>query len=158
MEEVFKRTKIFDYPPASHIESHSHGSSPDRSVASLQIGHTRPRSFSSHHPSRHPREVFEERFEESDRIAGPLTIVEPDRKSDREIRREIAALEAEQRALRFERESDDTRIRTINVRDRDDFDLVERREFIEERPGREWETIRVEKDRKGRMALVRSTH
>jgi hypothetical protein len=50
------------------------------------------------------------------------------------------------------------RIREIGVRDRDDFDVVERREVFEERPSRDRETIRVEKDRKGRMALVRSTH
>jgi len=158
VEEVYKRTEIIENAPTFHIDSRSRGSSPDHSVASLRVGHTRPRSVSSHHPSRHPREVFEERFEETDRVVGPLTIVAPERKSEREIRREIAALEAEQRALRLEREADDHRVRTLSIRDRDDFDLVERREIIEERPSREWETIRVEKDRKGRMALVRSAH
>ena len=49
-------------------------------------------------------------------------------------------------------------MRALSVRGRDDLDIVERREIIEERPSREWETIRVEKDRKGRMAVVRSTH
>jgi hypothetical protein len=158
VEEVFKRTEIIENAPTLRIESRSRASSPDRSVASLQVGRTRPRSASSHHPSRYPREVVEERFEESGRIAGPLTLVVPERKSDREIQREIAALEAERRVLRLERESDDTRIRKLSLRDRGDFDVVERREIIDERPSREWETIRVEKDRKGRMALVRSTH
>lgn len=158
VEEVFKHTEIIENAPTIRIDSRSRGSSPDRSVASFQTGRIRPRSYSSHHPSRYSRDVVEERFEESDRIAGPLTVVVPERKSEREIGREIAALEAERRVLRLERDADDKRMRALSVRDRDDVEIVERREIIEERPSREWETVRVEKDRKGRMALVRSTH
>jgi hypothetical protein len=111
---------------------------------------------STHH--HHPRE-FEE-IEESATVAGPLALLVPDRKSDREIRREIASLEAERRALRLERESDDNRAVALSIRDRDGYEVVERREVIEDRPyrEREREVVRVEKDSKGRMALVRSTH
>lgn len=111
--------------------------------------------MSTHH---RPRE-FEE-IEESATVTGPLAVLVPERKSDREIRREILNLEAERRALRLEREADDKRAVSLAIRDRDGYDVVERREVIEERPfrEREKEVIRVEKDRKGRMALVKSTH
>jgi len=157
VDEVFKRTEVIENPPALLIESRSRTSSPGRSLAP-RTSRIRARSASSYHPSHYPREVVEERFEESDRIAGPLTLLTPERKSDREIRREIEALEAERRVLRLEREADDRRVRTLSLRDRGDVELVERRDIIEERPSREWETIRVEKDRKGRMALVKSTY
>ena len=98
-------------------------------------------------PPRHSHEHFEERIEESNHIGGPLTVLVPeerrvtrierDVRSEREIKDEIRALEAERRMLRYERDGD--------------FEIVERRE-----PRRE--VIRVEKDRKGRMALVRSAH
>lgn len=66
-------------------------------------------------------------------------------RSDEEIRREIAQLERERKALILERD----------VRETDyDFELVERRESRE----KERDIVRVEKDRKGRLALVRSTH
>jgi hypothetical protein len=97
--------------------------------------------------------VFEERIEESNHIGGPLTVlvpgdhrhiderritrVERDIRSERDIKDEIRQLEAERRMLRYEREGD--------------FEIIERRE-----PRRE--VVRVEKDRKGRMALVRSAH
>lgn len=113
--------------------------------------------MSTHH---HGREIIEDRVEESNTIIGPLAIVGAERhsKSDREIRREIASLEAERRALRLEREADEKRAVVLAIRDRDDYEVIERREIIEDRPSREREILRVEKDRKGRMALVRSTH
>ena len=62
-----------------------------------------------------------------------------DTRSDREIKEEIRALEEERRMLKYERETEV------------DYEFVEKRE-----PRRE--VIRIEKDRKGRMALVRSAH
>lgn len=98
-------------------------------------------------PRHHHHEHFEERIEESNHIGGPLTVLVPeerrvvrrerDVRSEREIREEIRALEDERRMLKYERDGD--------------FEIVERRE-----PRRE--VIRIEKDRKGRMALVRSAH
>ncbi|KAH7120941.1 hypothetical protein B0J11DRAFT_532974 [Dendryphion nanum] len=102
-------------------------------------------------PSRHGHEVYEERIEESNHIGGPLTVLVPeerreerrlvhrerDYRSEREIKDEIRALETERRMLKYERESD--------------YEVIERRE-----PRRE--VVRVEKDRKGRLALVRSAH
>jgi hypothetical protein len=58
-------------------------------------------------------------------------------RSERDIRDEIRQLETERRMLKYEREGD--------------YEIVERRE-----PRRE--VVRVDKDRKGRLALVRSAH
>jgi len=58
-------------------------------------------------------------------------------RSERDIKDEIRQLEHERRMLKYEREGD--------------YEIIERRE-----PKRE--IIRVEKDRKGRLALVRSAH
>lgn len=57
------------------------------------------------------------------------------RRSERDIRDEIRMLEEERRMLKYERDGD--------------------YEIIETRPARR-EVIRVDKDRKGRLALVRS--
>lgn len=62
---------------------------------------------------------------------------ERDVRSEREIKEEIRMLEEERRMLKYERDSD--------------YEIVERRE-------KPREVIRIEKDRKGRMALVRSAH
>ena len=101
-----------------------------------------------------------------------MTIVLPERHrhSDRDIKAEIRALEAEQRALRYER-NDNTAMR-LHHHPEESYEVVEYRErrperhhggemveYVERReksPKRE--TVRVEKDRKGRMALVRSSH
>lgn len=100
-------------------------------------------------PSRHGHEVYEEEIKESAHIGGPLTVLVPHEerrvvrherdivRSERDIKEEIRALEAERRALKYEREND--------------YEFIERRE-----PRRE--VIRVDKDRKGRLALVRSAH
>jgi len=73
-----------------------------------------------------------------------LAVVVPSRRhtDEESIRREIAALEAERRLLKLERSD----------RHRDgEWEVIE----TDRRPK---EVIRVEKDRKGRMALVRSAH
>lgn len=136
----------------------------------------RSRSTNTRRPSSPPRPVFEERV---DRVyeerSTPhhhhhthntaLVVPDRDRRSDRDIQAEIRALEAEQRALRLERDSGDRRDLALRVRERpeDEFQLVEYRdrrpvyeEVREKSPARN--VVRVEKDRKGRMALVRSAH
>jgi hypothetical protein len=105
-----------------------------------------------------------------------LAIVVPRAQTDREIRREIRALEAEREALRFEREGELRLEKVDRRRSGGDWDLV-----LLEREGRDYrhddydnyhrhrhihrhhhsrprEVVRVEQDRKGRMALVRSRH
>jgi hypothetical protein len=99
-----------------------------------------------------------------------LAIVVPRGQTDREIRREIRALEAERQALRFERGADWGRLEEVDHRRRSagEWDLV-----VRERDYRDYhdhghhhhnhhhrprDVVRVEQDRKGRMALVRSRH
>jgi hypothetical protein len=86
-----------------------------------------------------------------------LAVMVPDRHrhSDAMIRREIEDLEAERKALRLERAADWRLVEAERLRD-GEWELVEReRERDRTRPRN---VIRVEKDRKGRMALVRSAH
>lgn len=79
-----------------------------------------------------------------------MTVVVPERRSDREIKDEIRRLENERRALQLERRADELRLAPTEYRETE-------YEIIEERP-RERNVIRVDKDRKGRLALVRSSH
>jgi hypothetical protein len=93
-------------------------------------------------PSRH--EVYEERIEESNHIGGPLTVLVPDERRHRgehDVKNEIRRLEAERQLLKYERESDRF----------SEYEIVERRD-------KERDVVRIEKDRKGRLALVRSSH
>lgn len=84
-----------------------------------------------------PHARYEDHFEQSAHINGPLTSLVPRRpRGEREIREEIRSLEEERRLVRFDRETD--------------------YEVVEAKPSRD--VIRVEKDRKGRLALVRSSH
>ena len=101
-----------------------------------------------------------------------MVVQDRDYRSDRDIQAEIRALEAERRALKLEREAEERRDIATRIRDRplteEEYHMVEHSEhrpretlYIEERerersPPRN--VIRVEKDRKGRMALVRSAH
>ncbi|KAF2805507.1 uncharacterized protein BDZ99DRAFT_466499, partial [Mytilinidion resinicola] len=95
-------------------------------------------SVRSASPPRH--EHYEERIEESNRIGGPLQVLVPgDRRDERDIKAEIRRLEDERRLLKYEREND----RLV------DYEVIERREPVRE-------VVRIEKDRKGRLALVRS--
>jgi hypothetical protein len=100
---------------------------------------------------------------------GALVVQEREYRSDRDIQQEISRLEAERRALRLEREAEDRRNMALQIRERgvDEYQLVEynqprvAREVLEvydrdRSPPRN--VVRVEKDRKGRMALVRSSH
>lgn len=82
-----------------------------------------------------------------------LIIPEREHRSDHEIHEEIMALEAERRALRMEREGEMQLVQIREERPREEVvKIVER----ERSPPRN--VVRVEKDRKGRMALVRSAH
>lgn len=86
-------------------------------------------------------------------------LVDRGRQSDHEIRREIKALEAERRALKLEREADERRYQAALIRD-GDYEVIERVDTYD-RPRertRARSVVRVEKDRKGRLALVKSAH
>ncbi|KAF1960683.1 hypothetical protein CC80DRAFT_403898 [Byssothecium circinans] len=131
--------------PSHHSHMHMHAPPPPPAPASVHYA----QSVRSSSPSHHGHEVYEERIEESNHIGGPLTVLVPGHdehrlvrrevtvRDERDIKDEIRALERERRMLKYERDSD--------------FEIIERRD-----PKRE--VIRVDKDRKGRLALVRSTH
>ena len=72
------------------------------------------------------------------------------RHHDREIKAEIRALEAEKRALKLEREAENKLVMADRVRDGDSAYGV-----ADSGGGRD--VLRVEKDRKGRFALVRTS-
>ncbi len=96
-------------------------------------------------PPRHEHEKYVE-IERSAAMHGPATAFLPEGRqlvrqrdrTERDIREEIRSLEEERQLLKYERG--------------EDYDVVyERRD-----PRRE--VVRVDRDRKGRLALVRSTH
>jgi hypothetical protein len=156
-------------PPASIAPSHHtvyHAPPPPVSIAPSHhtvmhapppppVMHAPPPPASVHYaqsvrsvsPSRHGHDFYEERIEESNHIGGPLTVLVPgeqrlvrrerDERHERDIKDEIRALEHERRMLKYERDSE--------------YEIVEKRE-----PKRE--VVRVDKDRKGRLALIRSAH
>jgi hypothetical protein len=111
------------------------------------------------------RTIIEERVPPPSN-AGTLVVQEREYRSQRDIEAEIRALESERRALRLEREDQDKM--ALRVRDKTDeeYQLVEYRDrrdreiipIVERNPSPPRNVIRVEKDRKGRMALVRSAH
>ena len=117
------------------------------------------------------RTIIEERAPAPSRHGGELVIQErTEYRSDRDINSEIRSLEAERRALKLEREAEEKRDMALRLRERpiheeEDYQMVE---YRERRPGRERapereksparDVVRVEKDRKGRLALVRSAH
>lgn len=114
------------------------------------------------------RTIIEERAPSHHSHGGALVVQEREFRSDRDIQAEIARLEAERRALRLEREAEEKRDLALRIRERpeDEFQLVEYREtrprevleIVERERSPPRNVIRVEKDRKGRMALVRSAH
>jgi hypothetical protein len=100
----------------------------------------------------------------------PMTIVLPERRRERsrDVHAEVRALEAEARALRLEREAQQHNHHgqvIIAQPQQSGYEMVEYRErrpdreiveYVERDRSPKREVIRVEKDRKGRMALVRS--
>jgi hypothetical protein len=104
------------------------------------------------------REIIEDDVAESNSIhAGPLAlVVDRHPKTDRDIKEEIRALEAERRALRHER----VEIRRPSRYVEEDREIVIARPAQEEvveirkaRPTQE-EVIEIRKDKKGRMSLA----
>jgi hypothetical protein len=99
-----------------------------------------------------------------------MTIVLPERRRERsrDVHAEVRALEAEARALRLEREAQQHNHHgqvIIAQPQQSGYEMVEYRErrpdreiveYVERDRSPKREVIRVEKDRKGRMALVRS--
>lgn len=73
----------------------------------------------------------------------PLALVLPEPRNPQRIKAEIKALEAEKKALKYEREMD---------REHKKAERFREGEIVIER---DRDVIRVEKDRKGRMSLVR---
>lgn len=98
--------------------------------------------------------------------SGALVYQEREYRSQRDIEDEIRALEKERRALRLEREDQDKMALRVRDRTDDEYQLVEYRDrrdreyipIVERNPSPPRNVVRVEKDRKGRMALVRSAH
>ncbi|KAI4755138.1 hypothetical protein E4T52_12877 [Aureobasidium sp. EXF-3400] len=100
----------------------------------------------------------------------PMTIVLPERRREhsRDVHAEVRALEAEARALRLEREAQQHHHHgqiIVAQPQQAGYEMVEYRErrpdreiveYVERDRSPKREVIRVEKDRKGRMALVRS--
>jgi hypothetical protein len=157
VQEVFTETKIIERSPSPH---HHHHHNPI-------IMEARPREESTL-IERH-REVYES----SDPIpVGPLALALPaerhSSRDERAIRAEIKALEAEKEALRAQKRADRDfrkadRIRRGARHSESDLVLYERDTY--ERPGEEVTLVRreriaepeggvrIEKDRKGRMAI-----
>ena len=63
------------------------------------------------------------------------------RRDEHDVRNEIRRLEAERQLLKYEREGDRF----------SEYEIVEKRD-------KERDVVRIEKDRKGRLALVRSSY
>lgn len=116
-----------------------------REVSPASTSRSRRRSSSHGAEIIERREIIDDDVGESNSIhAGPLAlVVDRHPKSDRDIKDEIRALEAERRALRHER---------VEIR-RPSRYKEEDREIIIARPVQE-EVIEVRKDKKGRMSLA----
>lgn len=145
-------TKIIENPTREELERYA--------VREVERP-VRARSRSRHAPV---REVFEEQrvVEEIGPGGGQIVLGEPVRRGDREIKAEIRALEAETRALRLREAAEERRSRADRQREleyaRADRLLVEREAEVEIVERRERDVVRVEKDRRGRLNLVRSSH
>jgi len=159
VEETFEQVKITEHRSVSPARSHHHHHS---GPIILDAG---PREESTFVEQR--RNV-----ERSDPMpVGPLALAMPAERnrvpSERAIRAEIRALEAEKEALRAEKRAEREMRKADRIRrggrssegeivlyDRDHYDRVDedvttiRRERVEEEGG-----VRIEKDRKGRMAI-----
>jgi hypothetical protein len=107
--------------------------------------------------------VDEEVGESNSIAAGPLALIIPHhtKKDEKTIKAEIRALEAEKKMLKYEREIEKEHRKAARYKEGrvNDGDVIIERssrhrepEIIIERPERE---IKVEKDKKGRMAFVR---
>lgn len=145
-----KRTEETIITPANHEETE---------ITKTTTIERREVSPARTHPN--PHIVTAERTEYIERgeplPSGALTLV-PVARSERDIRAEIKALEAEQEAIKLERKAERELRRADRLRreGRDDTELVlyEKEEFREERSERsERGGVRIEKDKKGRMSI-----
>lgn len=147
--EVTRTTKIIENPTPSEIErlGKERESSGSSSSSSESEGEKSKRTRARSRRSR--RRVIV--VEDENSIGGPLTVVAPERrrKSARDIESEIRRLEAEKKALKLEREADQRRAKAERIREAE-YEVVDSR--------RDRNVVRVEKDRRGRLAIVRSTH
>ena len=143
-------TKEFYEPPAPHHHHHVHEPVP---VAPPAHHHHVPEPVVVAPPAHH-HDIIE---------PGPVVIEPPHHhnhyhghthRNDREIHAEIRALEAEKRALQLEREAEKRLVLADRVREGDSVSGYE----VAERKEKERDVVRVEKDKKGRLALVRSNH
>lgn len=127
------------------------GRSEKRSLSPVEITREPSRSRKGSHSRRRSRstaapksEYFEEEIiGESNSMHGPLALIAPkERRDERSIKAEIRALEAEKKMIRLEREVEREHRKVDRYRDG---------EVIIERE----RDVKIEKDRKGRMSLVR---
>jgi hypothetical protein len=126
---------------ASHEQSRSR--TEKRSLSPIEIIRKPSRSRRRSHSTAAHKEYDEEEFKPAH---GAVAIIAPrdhHHKDERTIQAEIRALEAEKRALKYEREMEKEHRKADRLRDG---------EIIIER---DRDVIKIEKDRKGRMSLVR---
>jgi len=139
-----KETDIIEVPPPPESVTSHHTSRTSRTNRSRAHSHAPPPP-----PPpvvyQQPRSVYDERIEESQHVHGPLTVFAPDAQQNHQLvrRRSESEIREDFRNLEIER-------RTVRDGDRE-YELVPVKE-----PGRD--VVRVEKDRKGRLALIRSAH
>lgn len=160
--ELYERvtTKIIENPTRDDFERYG--------KRDVEIEPRSERGAGRRSRSRHEsvREVFEERRVVTDELGpggGQIVLGEAaQRRSERDIKAEIRALEAQARLLKLREVAEERRARADRAREleyaRADR-LVEREvevEPVERRSDRD--VVRVEKDRRGRLNLVRSTH
>lgn len=133
----------------SHLRAHS--PSIESSISqrtSRSRAHSTVRPGPDYYEER--KTVVEERGGTSDALVSQRSEV----RSDAEIQAEIIRLEAERKALRLERGDGDMQLALIREeRPRRDSNEASERDRSPPR-----NVVRVERDRKGRMALVRSAH
>lgn len=157
-------TKIIENPTPLEISKFEKEEKSEVQFAHSVAGSVRspsPGKRSRRGHSRSRREEIIEHEEAESHIGGPLTLVVSERRhrKDRDIKAEIKALEAEKRALKYEREAEEKRRKgereyeeklekAREVRE-SEYEIVEHKEK---------DVVRVEKDRRGRLALVRPSH
>ena len=150
----------------SHGGHSKHGSRSHKSRHSTKGGYSESESESSsttieiekkstrsksRHRSKSTSGALVEEVEQSNAMhTGPLALVIPHKKeerNERDIKAEIRELEAEKRRLKKEREHEHRR--SSKYEDREEGEII-----IERRGGKERE-VKIEKDRRGNLAFVR---
>jgi len=145
-----RTTKIIENPTpeeyAKYAEKESSSSSSSSESEVEKIVRTK-KSRKSTHSRRRARSSHRTVEEDEEFIGGPLAVVVPERrrKSERDIQAEIRSLELEKKALKLEREAEQRRARAEKIRE-SEYEVVNRKDRGE---------VRVEKDRRGRLAIVR---